>query len=371
MNPALLNYLQSQDPESSQQMGNPSANQAPYNPFDQGIRKAIESAQESLGMTEKQQDKALRRSMLAFADNMSQQPKEKGFFNNFGAVSRSLLPAIAQHDLAEDESLIQNNALANQIIGHQRTEEDRLMKADEHAWNRDFKERQLEEQERYHDAFTNRIQQRAIDNVSAPIEGYLPLDTRSKNLYGADKKGLGTVLNDLTKIGKRYSNYREDYKNNIIDPLGPLSGIANPTKDFFAKFTNNEDLRKERSERNALKAELNKFVVSSEKELKGGVLGPRIIQMFKDQGIYPDLERDTAEDIEAKLKMMHDEIETNYKTSKLSLQYGIALDPTELMDFESKIMTPPVSPEMSVSNEIKNINPLSPDHKSRTGFEKE
>ena len=65
MNPAVLNYLQSQQQPNQMNM-----EQAPYNPFDSGISKAISSARDSLGMTDKQQEKALRRSMLTFGDNI-------------------------------------------------------------------------------------------------------------------------------------------------------------------------------------------------------------------------------------------------------------------------------------------------------------
>jgi hypothetical protein len=155
MNPAILNYLQSQQGQSqgegqSSPMQQNQGQQAPYNPFDSGIRSAIESAKQSLGMTEKQQDKALRRSMLTFADNIAQQPKQRGFFANFGSAARALSPAIATHDQAEDEALTQNNAMANQILAYRNAEETKQAQAEQQAWQRQHAESQLGETKRSH-----------------------------------------------------------------------------------------------------------------------------------------------------------------------------------------------------------------------------
>ena len=89
------------------------------------IQKAIESARESLGMTQKQQDNALRNSMLAFANNMSQQPKERGFFNNFASIGKALNPALVQYGTDENAAIDQNNKLANQILHYQAEEQAR------------------------------------------------------------------------------------------------------------------------------------------------------------------------------------------------------------------------------------------------------
>jgi hypothetical protein len=75
MNPAVLNYLQNQ--QTQQPVDN---QEQPFNPFNSGIRAAIESARVSLDMTEKQQDKALRRSLLTFGDAYRNEPPRKGFY---------------------------------------------------------------------------------------------------------------------------------------------------------------------------------------------------------------------------------------------------------------------------------------------------
>lgn len=185
MDPALLNYLQSQ--QQSEQMGDmgqmpqeqmlqeqmppiPQEQMQPiqqpqepqmlpmpqnpmqpqkeaYNPFDAGIRKAISSARESLGMTDQQGDRALRRSMLTLADNISMQPKQKGFLNNLGLAGRALSPAITAYDESEEAALSQNQALANQMLAYQAAEQQRQAKEEEQAWKRQQFENQFGEQQ--------------------------------------------------------------------------------------------------------------------------------------------------------------------------------------------------------------------------------
>ena len=346
MNLAILNYLQSQ--QGQMQGGDQSppmqnqGQQVPYNPFDTGISKAIASARESLGATEKQQDKALRRSMLTFADNMAQQPKQRGFFNNFGSVTRALSPAIQAHDQAEDEALTQNNAMANQILAYKNAEEAKQAHAEDQAWRKQHAESQLGEQRRYHNMM-NAYQQEKLQKqgLGASQSGseFTPITNKAEvTAYAKDKKALGSTMKELHELEGKYNKFRKDYEGNIIDPMSPIAGIANPTKDFFGKFANNKKLRQESADRQTLNSQLNKFVVSSERALKGGgVMGPRLIQMFKEQGIYPNLDTDTPEIFESKMKMLKDEIENSYKASNLSLQYGVRLDPSSVGEFENSL----------------------------------
>lgn len=159
IDPVRMSYLQSTQSNQQQPMQEGGFNApslvnnggAPKNPFDVGISRAIESARESLGMTQKQQDKALRSSMLSFANNISQQPKQRGFFNNFASIGRALAPAIATHDQEEEAALGQNNDLANQILKYQGQEQDRQAEQEHRDWQRQYAEAQLGESRRNHD----------------------------------------------------------------------------------------------------------------------------------------------------------------------------------------------------------------------------
>ena len=350
MNPAILNYLQQQNqtqdnnqmPTTGQSMqGAMPQQQAPYNPFDIGISRAIDSARQSLGMTDKQQDKALRRSLLTFADNMSQQPKQRGFLNNFGSVSRALSPAIGAYDTAEEEALKGNNELANQILAYKAAEEAKQAQTEDRAWRRQHAESQLGEQRRYHDMMNSYNQQRLKGEQQGEASqfgpGFTPIENKAEvTAYAKDKKALGSTMKELNELEEKYKKFRKDYEGNYIDPMSAFSNIANPTKDFFGKFANNKQYRQESADRQTLNSQLNKFVVSSERALKGGgVMGPRLIQMFKEQGIYPSLDSDTPEVFESKLKMLKDEIGNSYNASNLSLQYGVRLDPSSVGEFQN------------------------------------
>ena len=343
MNPLLLNHLQSQNQPMLEGIENPIPSSQPYNPFNAGIRSALEAARESLSMTQKQQDKALRSSLLTFGDAIAQQPREKGFWKNFGSVGRALSPAIRDYDNQESQHASENQALANQILAYQAAEEAKQAANEERLWRRQHEENKLAETSRYHDL----INQRNIDSINAGYNennfgDFLPLtDRRLKFDYQKDRKAIGTVLHDIKNIEKKYKEFREKYTNNIIDPMGPLSDIANPTKDFLGRFSKNKKLREETADRKALNSQLNEFVAAAERALKGGgVLGPTIIKMFKEQGIYPDLEHDTPETFDSKINRIVDHLSHNYKAADLSLKYNLQLTPYDVDEFEEKIKSP-------------------------------
>ena len=221
MNPAILNYLQQQNqiqdsnqmPATGQSMqGAMPQQQAPYNPFDIGINRAIDSARQSLGMTDKQQDKALRRSLLTFADNMSQQPKQRGFLNNFGSVSRALSPAIGAYDTAEEEALKGNNELANQILAYKAAEEAKQAQAEDRAWRRQHAESQLEETKRSH----NLMDRFRRDSLESKKHG------ESGKHGNGEESGLDKVLKHAEMlINKTDKSTHRGYGKRIFDKFVP------------------------------------------------------------------------------------------------------------------------------------------------------
>lgn len=213
MNPFILNQLQN---KTNQQGGGQSVPSQQYNPFDEGIQRAISAARDSLGLTEKQQDKALRRSLLAFGNSIGQQPVRKGFWNNFGDISRSIIPAINEYDTAEDEMTDQNNALARQIMDYEARMEDRALRAedrqlavDERKWQRQHAENMLAEQRRYHD-------------LNKKLHGFSP----SKH----DVKTLEKVENQESLLSFL------DNANNLVEKLGNQA-YRSPSQRIFANFT--------------------------------------------------------------------------------------------------------------------------------------
>jgi formyltetrahydrofolate synthetase len=136
--------------------------------------------------------------------------------------------------------------------------------------------------------------------------------------------------------------------------MGGYGGIKNKVNELGGRYLGIKTSRKEKAERDALASQLNKFVVSSERALKGGVLGPRIIEMFKQQGIYPDIDVDTPETFQKKLHIIKDEIEGAYKAADYSLKYKVNIDPSDLHEFESYI-NPIAQPQEIESAETLNL----------------
>ena len=345
MNPALLNYLQQQQgsqmqPGQGQQMAQPQMQgQAPYNPFDVGIQKAIESARESLGMTQKQQDNALRNSMLAFANNMSQQPKERGFFNNFASIGKALNPALVQYGTDENAAIDQNNKLANQILHYQAEEQARQAQEEERAWRRQHAEAQLAEQKRTHDLMNNRYRGNNSTMENSPLAGnFIPIESKSERLmYTKDKKASGEILKELSSIKKDYDEFKTLSENDLINPMAQygVGKVANAGKDFFGYFTGNEALRKETSKRKALDAKLGKFAIELERKIKGGVLSEGMVKRFENKGLLPSL-GDAPDVFEEKLNNLTQEMGERYKASDASLRYGVHLSPYDLEELEKR-----------------------------------
>lgn len=349
----MRDYLLSQQPQENMEQ---TQGQAPYNPFDAGIKRAVESARQSLDMTDKQQHKALRRGMLSFAQNMQQQPREKGFWNNFASIGRAAAPAMLAYDDEESNALAENQALSEKILAYQAAEQQRQALEEERQWKRDFAERQLGESVRSHnllDKFRRDqlAQEQAANNptVLAPetfsaLGGDLiPIESKNERLmYAKDKKSTGEILNELNSIKKDYEKFRDLTKDHLIDPMTPygIGSTANKAKDFFGYFSNDEHLREATKERKALESKLTKFATEIERKLKGGVLSMGMIKMFEDKNILPSLEHDRPEIFEQKMDNLIEEISANNKAAKASLKYNVHLSPYDLQKLENPNQTP-------------------------------
>jgi len=264
MNPALLNYSQSNQ-QNQDQMGlldNNSQEVIPNqqvniqaNSFDSGIRRAVETARESLGMTEKQQDRALRRSLLNFAANIAQTPKRKGFFNNFGDISRAALPAISEYDNAEAEAEMANNALANQILNHQKGLRGEAFEREKFNSQAKFQQDQLAETKRYHDLMNDfnkaKLEAKNQSVVSPLGDNFAPIESKTERTnYSKLKQSTGEVLGDLGKIKQQFENLQELTKDDLINPMNPYVGsYANQAKDLLSYFNKDSDDVNKKAER--------------------------------------------------------------------------------------------------------------------------
>lgn len=236
MNPALLNYLQanqqnqeqigSVENETQRVMPNQQTN-IQTNPFDSGIQRALETARDSLGMTEKQQDKALRRGLLNFAANIAQEPKRKGFFANFGAASRAAIPAINEYDAAESAYEAENNALANQILAYQGNQRKALAEAEEQAWKRRLEEDKLAEMKRYHDLLAEAKNQTKLTSAGPA----------SKGAHGGSGAEKTMALAKLLDNAEMFLKSQEGQKSQIgrLQSMSPLS-IPNQSQAALKQY---------------------------------------------------------------------------------------------------------------------------------------
>lgn len=241
MNPAILNYWQSQQQIGDQmQLLNNNAQSADNaqmsvgaNPFDAGIQRAISTARDSLGMTEKQQDRALRRSLLNFASNIAQTPKQKGFFNNFGAISRAALPAISEYDNAEAEAEMANNALANQILNYQKGLRGEEFEREKFNSQAKFQQDQLAETKRYHNLMDKLNQ----NKVKAGIEkDRLKTGAKSRELNEKKFNERMEKAEDKKLLNEAYSQYIDNIENAKASGLTGKSKLAE-WKRYWAKIT--------------------------------------------------------------------------------------------------------------------------------------
>jgi hypothetical protein len=320
--------------------GLPTQGGQPYNPFDLGISKAISEARSNLGLTQQQQHRAINNALLNFGNAIAKEPVVSGFKKNLGVFGRAMNPALQSYNQSEDTAIKENNALANQILAHRRAEENARRQDEEREYKRDFAERQFGALEQFRQAKLRQDQAKLAKeygyNPDLP-EGTLPIASRQERaLYIKDRKALGTILKEFEELENSYDNFRNDTKENVFDPLSPSGRIANNAKGVLGRFAGIKSLREEEAQRKGLQARLNKFVTTSERALKGGgVLGPTIIKMFKEQGIYPDIDIDSPETIAEKLKSIKDELSTNYKAADMSLQYNAHINPYEVDNYNN------------------------------------
>ena len=311
--------------------------QAPYNPFDEGVAKAISSARSNFGMTQNQQHGAINNAVLNFGNAISQEPIAKGWRENLGVFGRAMNPALNAYNTSEAMAEKENTALAQQILAHKEHERQIQAQQEEKLWNRQQKEREFGALQQYRQAKLMKDKANQFGYNPDLPEGVIPITNRQeRNMYVKDRKALGTILKEFEELENSYDSFRKSTKGNIFDPLSPIGSYANWAKGGIGRFAGIKSLREEEAQRMGLKARLNKFVTTSERALKGGgVLGPTIIKMFKEQGIYPDIEHDSPETIAEKMASIKEELNTNYLASDLSLKNNIHINPYEVDKYSS------------------------------------
>ena len=344
MNPNLLNLLQQQQSQqtSGQEANSAMDNTAVTNPFDSGIRKAIESARQSLGMTRDQENAALRRGMLTFANQIGQAPRERGVAANIASIGRAMIPGMMEYDNYEQNALNSNNNLANQIISYQQQEAQRQAEEEQRAWQRQLQEQALNERKRSTNLLEtfrrDKLNQKSNDSEFAINNDLIPITSKSERLlYAKDRKASGEILKELTHIKDEYENLKNITKDDLINPMSPygIGTISNQIKDFAGYITDNKELQETTKKRKALEASLGKFALELERKIKGGVLSEGMVKRFENKELLPGIS-DRPEVFEEKLNNLMKELSDRYTSADTSLKYGAHISPYDLEKLNSE-----------------------------------
>lgn len=220
MNPMILNMLQQQgqqgggmpmqggmyqDYDMSQQQQAPAPD---YNPFDEGINRANESARRALRMNPDQDSRAMRNAILAFGNSVGSQKKTRGFLGNLGQGLASLSPALQAHDMSEDAAFNENQALAEKNLGYRMQEDARRANMEDRDWKKTFAERQLSETRRAHDM------QHSHDNSKNKAENKI-----------WEVKARHNTQKEIPEISKHYATNAE-----ILPTISEMKNVLSNSK---------------------------------------------------------------------------------------------------------------------------------------------
>lgn len=329
-----------------------------YNPFDQGVQKAIQRARENLSATDPQKHQAINQALRSFANNYAKQPIRKGFVANLGSIGKALNPALTEYDNIENEALKENKALAKDILDRELTQEKLEREAEDIAWNRAFKEKQFEEQKRAHNLLYNfRKDKDNSDSVNIDGETYNKLDKIEQRQARKEKKEIGSVKLELDKVIDQYGKLKNKTKDNVFSPTGGWSKVVNPIKDVVGQYLDLPGLQEETAYRKDLFANLQKIIIPIERAKKGGgVLGQGMYERLKT--LFPN-ESDDTKTLEEKLISLKNETDHFYKAAKARSSSGLDIDPIDLKEEHENIDFGVKAP--NEAGWIKMIDPKRPD----------
>lgn len=352
MDDLLAQQVMQQQP---QMVANAQPQQEAYNPFNAGIQRAIQSARASLAMTREQKEAALRNSMLAMGNHISQEPVQKGFWHNVGAVARSLGPAVVGYDQAEQQAMQQNQDLAQRLIAYRQHEEAKQAQEEERQWKQrlaedqfneqkrqnnllhNFREAQLKEQTRYHDLM-NEIQQNKNKDIyknrndlaeNGLVEGkYQPFETKQDAAnYSKKLQGANFVINHAQPLLDRYKAFEKKYENNLFRPFAPygVGATSNYVKEFLADRMDDKDLKDETSGRSKIVSANGIFTREFERGVKGGILNQSTVDSYREEGLVPH-EKDPPHIFQAKLEGMLEHAQRDKALAEKSLALKAHVD---------------------------------------------
>ena len=324
-----LNMLKGGIPQQMQNGGEVS--QDYYNPFDEGVAKAITSSRANMGMTQDQEHAALRNGMLAMANSLRQNPLRRSgsVIDNFRTGINALGPAIATYDQTENASLAQNNGLAQQILAHKEREQQAKAQEEERLWHRQHAENQLAENKRQHSE-ANAYQKELLDYKTKKNQRNSYLDQiapmiRTDSAFdktGKEARGAADFFDKTQELEKKYIKLKKTMQEAGIDTTNPLAfkeAIRNASS-VLSSFTKDPKQRAVAEEYSDIAALIKQVQQEAEKHLKGSGLTDFTVKYAEDKNLYPNFKEIGI--FETKLKTLLDDAEKGYDASELSMQLG-------------------------------------------------
>ena len=297
------------------------------NPFDNGIAKAIQQSRANLEMTRDQEHKAINNAVLNFGNAISQEPVQKGFLNNLGIFGRSMNPALQAYNASEDKALKENEQLSNQLLKNQRDQELFELKKEDLGWNRNFKQKQLEETQRYHNLLDNfKRTQNGNNSDNAEFDQIAPL-IRTNSAF--DKVGTKTdkaaeFYEEVSNLNNKYNDLKTTMQKAGIDITNPFvfNKALREADSWFGSFTKDPTKLEISSKFADVKASNKRAMQVAEKALKDGALTDFTVRYGDQNKLYPSFGEEHYTDYERKLNGMLENAKHGYEASNLSLQTG-------------------------------------------------
>lgn len=178
-------------------------------PFDEGVRRAVTSAKQSLALDEDQSDKATRSGLYGFSEalNRDNEPEARGLIGKLAAAARGVPAGMRAYDQSEAASQNQNSMMADMAHRFRAAEEAKIARMEQDAYNREMNDQKMAlEQERlgemrdYHN--NSLMAKMAAANTKEPLHNKDIRNVNLKNITNDRDKvisdiALVEILNDL------------------------------------------------------------------------------------------------------------------------------------------------------------------------------
>jgi len=193
-------------------------------PFNSGVRKAIESSKASLGLSRDQEHKAIRKGINTFSARLSEKfgnpfMRKKGFVDNLASVAPAASAGLEAYDDAEDEIKHDNQKVIEWTKKFIDDERKRLYELDKEGYNRyydakklELEQQKLDEQRDYHQS-----------QLTSANQKETPFDKKHK----LGMEGLNRTINEAFNTINRNKALAEETGNDSEGEAGFIKRTVN------------------------------------------------------------------------------------------------------------------------------------------------